>query len=789
MTAIEAQSERVRCQVDLTGRMLQCDDKLYEWLGRSGESGALNLLEVFRVNGHALTGDDLQAAARGRLLFRSGSLRLRERQATGVTAMIAPDRQGGAAGRCLVVFWKTEVAPMSSDTDEFPVQALFEANPQPMWVYDRKTRRFLAVNEAAIQTYGYSREEFLGMRLDDIRPPEDRDKLAREIAASEGAGYRVSPGWRHLTRDGRVIHVEIHSQRIRYRGHDAALVSVHDVTRHHELAMALERSNAYFRQLFDNSPEAIAILDMEDRVQDINPAFQTLFGYTPEEARGRSMNELIVPDDLRDEAEELSSQAAHSGVIEHETIRRDKQGKRLDVAIKGYPILIDGRQQGIYGIYRDITEKRRMLEKITFQATHDALTELVNRHEFENRTRQLLARSRRDGSRHALLYLDLDQFKVINDTCGHTAGDELLRQLAHRLRKRLRATDTLARLGGDEFGLLLTDCRLEDAERVAREYIELVRSYRFQWRDKGFVVGASVGLVELTADSGSLLDVLSAADAACYTAKERGRNRVQVYSVSDETLQRHRSQMDWVARLNRALEENRFRLFYQRIEPLGVRDDTPHYEIFIRMVDESGELVTPAAFIPAAERYNLMPQIDRWVIERVFEGLREEGEQRGVVCINVSGTSLSDDGFVDFVQGAYERYGIDPARVCFEITETAAVSDLARALQFINEVRERGSAVALDDFGSGMSSFTYLQSMNVDYLKIDGSFIRDIMKNPVDQAMTEAINRVGQVMGLRTIAEFVESAEIRERLRELGVDYVQGYAIHRPELWHEEPGG
>lgn len=679
-----------------------------------------------------------------------------------------------------------------SDPVVFPAlsaDVLFERNPQPMWVYDRPTRRFLAVNEAAVRTYGYSREEFLAMRLDDIRPAEDCPDLHEEIAVTGGERYRVSPGWRHLKRDGTLLYVEIHSQRIDYAGHDASLVSVHDVSSHHELARELRYSNAYFLQLFENSPEAIVILDIEDRVQNLNPAFARLFGYALEEARGRSINELIVPDDLGEEAGRLSDEAMHRHVIEHETVRRDRSGRRFDVSIKGYPILVDGQQQGIFGIYRDISEKRRMLDRITYQATHDALTGLVNRQEFEVRAERLLTRAREEGGSHALLYFDLDQFKVINDTCGHAAGDALLRQLAYRLRKRLRAEDTLARLGGDEFGLLLGNCTPDNAEHVARDYIDLMRGFHFQWREKSFTVGVSIGVVNINAESGNLLDVLSAADAACYTAKERGRNRVQVYVPEDEAVFRHRQQMDWVARIDRALEEDRFRLFYQRIEALNPVGHPAHYEILLRMIDESGELVGPAAFIPAAERYNQMPRIDRWVIDRVFARLsrqRQEDVPGAVVCLNISGTSLNDDGFVDFIRAAYERHAIDPAHICFEITETAAVSDLARAQHFINEVRERGSAVALDDFGSGMSSFTYLQSMQVDYLKIDGMFIRDIMKNPVDLAMAEAINRVGQVMGIRTIAEFVESGEIRERLRELGVDYVQGYAIHRPEIWPGE---
>jgi diguanylate cyclase (GGDEF)-like protein len=433
---------------------------------------------------------------------------------------------------------------------------------------------------------------------------------------------------------------------------------------------------------------------------------------------------------------------------------------------------------------------RRAQETIQHLAYHDALTGLANRHEFEAQVQAAL-RSVAEGARHALLYMDLDQFKIINDTCGHEAGDELLRQLAVVLRAPVRDADTLARLGGDEFGMLLTHCDLEDAQQVAERMLQLVKDFRYVWQDKTFAIGASIGLVMLEERGQTLSDVLRIADMACYAAKDRGRNRVHVYRADDaELLQRH-GEMQWVARLNRALEEDRFVLFRQCIAPLGKNSDR-HCEFLVRMLDARGERVLPGAFIPAAERYNLMPAIDRWVVRNALSFLaqRDAGAKTTateISFINLSGATLSDDQFAAYVTEQITTHGLSPALIGFEITETAVIANLRSAMHFIEKVKALGCWVALDDFGAGLSSFSYLKTIRADYLKIDGGFIKDMLDDPMDHAIVEAINHIGHVVGLKTIAEFVESDAIKQRLIEIGVDYAQGYAIERPAALHSAP--
>lgn len=414
-------------------------------------------------------------------------------------------------------------------------------------------------------------------------------------------------------------------------------------------------------------------------------------------------------------------------------------------------------------------------------AFHDALTGLVNRHELETRVQRALD-STRDGYCHALLYLDLDQFKIINDTWGHTAGDGLLRQIATLLRGPIRDVDTLARLGGDEFGVLLHGCSLEPALQVAERVLKTIRDFRFTWQHKTFSVGASIGLVMLDEPSQTLSDVLRDADIACYAAKDNGRNRVHVYRSDDDGLRRRRGEMEWIARLHQALEEDRFELHCQRIVPLE-RHGRSHQEFLVRLRGDDGRLIPPGAFIPAAERYNLMPALDRWVVEHAFGHLAEGGGRCGdgdVFFINLSGATLSDEPFTALVTQQLRLHGLAPATIGFEITETAVIANLARALNFIREIKALGCHVALDDFGSGLSSFSYLKAIPADYLKIDGTFIRGMLEDPMNEAIVDAINRIGHVAGLTTIAEYVESEALRERLIAIGVDYAQGFAIQRP---------
>jgi diguanylate cyclase (GGDEF)-like protein len=425
---------------------------------------------------------------------------------------------------------------------------------------------------------------------------------------------------------------------------------------------------------------------------------------------------------------------------------------------------------------------------LSWQATHDTLTDLGNRRQFEAALSRLIDSSRSHGATHAVLYIDLDQFKVVNDTCGHAAGDELLRQLSRVLAARMRRGDCLARLGGDEFGVLLEACDLMHAQRLATQLLAEIRAFRFAWLGQVFTLGASIGVAEVNAGSRDLESVLAAADTACYVAKDRGRNRVQIYSESDEEVSSRHGEMGWFSRITRCVEEGRFYLHCQRVVALSGpgRDGEEYLELLLRMTDEEGGLVLPGAFIPAAERYHLMGTIDRWVVGKALRCLGAMRLQRRANAlprfgVNLSGMSLGDGSFADYVLESFDQTGTPPSAVCFEITETAAISNLARAARFIGRFRELGCRFALDDFGAGLSSFAYLKSLPVDYLKIDGAFVRGSCCDAVDLAAVDAACRLARAVGAKTIAECVETTDTLERMRGLGIDFAQGHLIHSPE--------
>ncbi|HEX7030776.1 MAG TPA: EAL domain-containing protein [Gammaproteobacteria bacterium] len=665
---------------------------------------------------------------------------------------------------------------------------LFENNPQPMWIYDRRTMRFLEVNDAATKSYGYTRDEFLGMTLADIRPVEDVGRLRRILDAPPEKGYKVSTGWQHRRKDGSFIFVTIHSHEIPYEGHDAALVMAADVTELHELIEELEAQTLYFQQLFANSPDGIVRLDREGRILDVNAAFEEMFGYERDALLGRTPLSLIVAEeDARESLEMFSRNVERKEPVRTMAVRRHKSGRKIEVEILAYPIRGVDKDLGVFAIYHDITERQRVLAELEHQARHDLLTDLVNRGEFMRNIETLLDVARSNRSRHALLYLDIDQFKVINDTCGHSAGDKAIVELSRLLQSTLRGMDIIARVGGDEFGILMPNCDGDAAMARAQQLQDVIGGWRFTWNTRQFPIAVSIGIVEIDAGLSGVEEVLSAADAACYAAKEKGRNRIQRYDATDAHFVSRKSEMAWVSKLGDAIEKDRIKLFCQEIRPLSPGHGGAHGEILIRYRDDDGTLVAPGLFVPPAERYNLMPSIDRWVLLTVCERLAQAGKAAGpgMLSLNVSGTTLSDERFPGFVKRTLAATGVAGTRLCFEITETAAISNLALATRFIDEMKTLGCSIALDDFGSGMSSFSYLRELNVDYLKIDGTFVRNLHVNDVDRAMTEAINNVGKILGLKTIAEFVENEEIVAQLREIGVDYAQGYGVRKPEPWQE----
>jgi diguanylate cyclase (GGDEF)-like protein len=430
---------------------------------------------------------------------------------------------------------------------------------------------------------------------------------------------------------------------------------------------------------------------------------------------------------------------------------------------------------------KELKLRQEYAAKLAYHASHDPLTNLLNRLEFENRLRLALHTAATQERQHVLMYLDLDQFKIVNDTCGHSAGDRLLRQVSTLLKQRVRDGDSLARLGGDEFGVLLENCPMQDAIRIADELRHCIADFRFVNDDRSFSIGVSIGVVQIADGLLNLTEVLSAADAACYMAKEKGRNRVQYYRPHDSDVSLRRGEMAWASRLQRALQEGRFVLYAQRIMSIaGQAPRQNHHELLLRMVDDHGKIVLPMAFIPAAERYSLMASIDQWVIQHAFATISALGTSDGTYAINVSGTSIADERFLEFVREQFRHYRMPPRSICFEITETAAIANFDKAARFFGEMKSLGCLFSLDDFGAGMSSFGYLKHLPVDFIKIDGSFVKNVAYDEVDRATVQAINDVGHVMGKKTIGEFVDGETGLAALREIGVDFAQGNWIAPP---------
>jgi diguanylate cyclase (GGDEF)-like protein/PAS domain S-box-containing protein len=563
----------------------------------------------------------------------------------------------------------------------------------------------------------------------------------------------------------------------------------------------LEREKGLAQTTLESIGDGVITTDMTGAVTYVNPAAEQLTGWSNADARGLALPRVLkLIDDasgqLISDPVKRCLQEGDSYRLSDQTLlihRSEKQDFSVEVAIS--PIHdAQGRSAGTVLILHDVTEIRGIARRMSYQASHDALTGLVNRHEFERRLRRALENARSEARHHAICYLDLDQFKVVNDTCGHIAGDELLRQLAAVLQGGVRESDTLGRLGGDEFAVLLEGCPLERAIKIAEGLRHTVQNFRFAWQDHVFEIGVSVGLVPINADSGSLTEVLSAADAACYVAKDCGRDRIHVYQPDQKTVAQRHGEQQWVSRISAALEEGRVHLYSQQAMPLSAKARTHDYsEILLRLYDENGEPVPNAAFLPAAKRYNMMPTIDRWVIRKFCSMISEHRpwptNPPGIFAINLSGQSLSDESFLDFVTDQLEQRGVEADDICFEITETAAIANLTRAMRFISILKDMGAHFALDDFGSGLSSFAYLKNLRVDYLKIDGSFIRDTDDDPVDYAMVEIINQIGHVMDIRTIAESVEQQKVLAKLREMGVDYAQGFTIAKPGPLEEQLAG
>ena len=540
--------------------------------------------------------------------------------------------------------------------------------------------------------------------------------------------------------------------------------------------------------------EGVLTTGADGRVTYLNPAAECLTGWSSRDAVGRPLGEVfhIFPSAGSVALDYPVQECIDDGrTIHHDLPLRllSRNGAEFIIQDTATPIRDkQGRVIGMVLVFHDYSNLHRMSERLAYQASHDDLTGLLNRREFEVQLSRTLEEVRRDGTEHALCYIDLDQFKVVNDTCGHHAGDELLRQLTLQIESRIRKHDVFARLGGDEFGIILKDCPMDSAAKLAEDIRNGVRSFQFAWQQHSFEVGASIGLVPISNAHVTSSELMMTADSACYIAKDKGRNRIHIYEPTDEDVIRHTGDMQWLQRLNQSLEADSFELHGQCIVPLAEgASHIDYHEVLLRMRDPERGLILPDNFIPAAERYQLMMPIDQWVVSRVFRMLGESGLGRAsggrgvpVFSINLSAQSLTEEGFLDFVTRHLDASGIDPAMIAFEITETAAITHLARAVHFIEALKARGCRFLLDDFGSGLSSFGYLSNLPIDYIKIDGHFVSDLTRNPVSRSIVESIVRIGRVMGVKTIAEFVESAELEDEARQCGIDYAQGYGIREP---------
>ena len=566
---------------------------------------------------------------------------------------------------------------------------------------------------------------------------------------------------------------------------DGIFEMIVDITDRKRMEEALRDSEERHRALVENSPVCILEMNLGGHLETLNLAGRTMIG---EDDRshifGLSFVDIVAPADRQRITELLdraqggeATQAEFGAFIDKE--RRVFSANFLP--LRGP----DGKVQKLMGVMQDITDAHMLADELSYRASYDGLTGLVNRREFEQRLERVLDTAGLESTENAFCYLDLDQFKVINDTCGHIAGDELLRQVAAVLQSNVRQRDTLARLGGDEFGVLMERCSLEQAKKVADKLRRKVADFRFVWAQKNFSVGVSIGIVSIDKTSENISAVMNAADSACYTAKYKGRNRIHVYRRSNTDLVRRHGDADWVIRVEAALRENNFELSYQPIVPVsGKAEDGSHIKLLLRMRDADGKAVPQGAFLPAAERYNLSTSIDRWVVSHALAWFTENHgalERIAACSINLSAQSLTDPKFLNFVCDAFDISPVPAEKFCFDISESTAIANLTDATRLMTTLGKLGCRFALDDFGSGHSSFAYLKTLPVDYLKIDGVYVKGIADDPLAFAIVRSINDIGQVMNKRTIAEFVESEQVAEKVREIGIDFYQGYFIAKPK--------
>jgi len=661
--------------------------------------------------------------------------------------------------------------------------------PEIVIVHDEK---ILLANESAAGLIGLESQQLIGREVADLVKPAYR-ALFRNTMAKRLAGENVPRRLEIQLINGNEagLWVEAQSSNIEFHGHTAILTVARDISHRKSLEVSLGRSKRQAQYTLESIAEGVITTDNDGHIDYMNQSAETLIGTNRDDAAGHRIGELFtLVDDtdrrpLGDPVERCLAMRRRVNMGRRAVMVTSDGEHEYSIEITASPIRGPGSSvSGTVVVFHDVGEIRGLTQKMSYQATHDPLTGLINRREFERRLDEAMDSAHAEEAVHMMFYMDLDRFKAVNDSCGHLAGDNMLREVASLIKEQVRDSDFVGRLGGDEFGALLIGCPIEKARQIAADICNAIADYRFVWKDKIFNIGISVGLVEISHVSGTLQDVLSAADSACYVAKQDGRGKVHVYSARDEAVARERGDIQWLRQLQTALHEDKFTLATQPIIAMsGGIESGPAFEVLIRMQDSQGRTPDTAEFLRPAERYQLMPQIDRWVVNAALTAV-SSGEIKiasGRSCaINLSGQTLGDEPFLSFVVESLDRTGVAPSSICFEVTEAAILSNVQHAQRFIEVLHGIGCEFSLDDFGSGMGSFSSLKHLPIDYLKIDGTYTRNLQDDEVNQEMVLAMIKLARTMQFRIVAEEVEHQEDFDWLREVGVDFVQGYFIEAP---------
>ncbi len=663
--------------------------------------------------------------------------------------------------------------------------------PEIVIIHDEK---ILVANESAADLIGLEPDQLVGREIADLVKPAYRALFRKNVAkrlSGENVPRRLEI--QLINGDEAGLWVEAQSSNIEFHGERAILTIARDVSHRKSLEVSLSRSKRQAQYTLESISEGVITTDNDGRIDYLNLSAEALIGTNRDDAAGHRVGELFtLVDDadrrpLGDPVERCLAMRRRVNMGRRAVMINTDDEQEHSVEITASPIRGPGNSiSGAVVVFHDVSEIRGLTRKMSYQATHDPLTGLINRREFERRLDEAMDSAHADEAVHMLFYMDLDRFKAVNDSCGHLAGDNMLREVAGLIKEEVRDSDYVGRLGGDEFGAILIGCPIEKSRQIATDICNAVADYRFVWKDKIFNIGISVGLVEISHISGTIQDVMSAADSACYVAKQQGKGQVHVYSARDEAIARERGDIQWLRQLQTALHEDRFELAVQPILAMsGAGDSGPSVEILIRLPDKHGRSPDTAEFLRPAERYQLMPQIDRWVVNAALTAISggelKLGGNRSC-AINLSGQTLADEQFLGFVVEALDRSGVAPASVCFEVTEKAILGNLQQAQRFIEVLHGIGCEFSLDDFGSGLGSFSSLKHLPIDYLKIDGNYTRNLRSDLVNQEMVGAMIKLARTMQFRIVAEQVEHQDDFDWLRDVGIDFIQGHFVDPPAM-------